>query len=100
MKTFAKRTGGYPFVAAACYTLLALAAVILPIIMSLNESPYFAGGGSVYFGLCAGVALAVIAAVELRRCKGAPPEKLLPAFAFFFISFSFLLFLRECWGKS
>jgi hypothetical protein len=68
--------------------------------MSLGESPYFYGDKAVHFGLCAGVALAVAAAVELRRRRGAPREELLPALAFFFISFYFMVFLRECWAKS
>jgi hypothetical protein len=68
--------------------------------MSLAETPYFHGNKFVYFGLCGGVGLAVIAAVEFRRRKGAPGDALLPLIAFFSVSFYFLIFIAECWAKS
>jgi hypothetical protein len=100
VKKAVKRTGRFPLLVAGCYALLGAAAVILPIIMSLAETPFFYGNRFVYFGLCGGVALAAIAVIELRRRKGASIETLLPALAFFSVGFYFLIFITECWAKS
>jgi hypothetical protein len=87
-------------VTAAGYALLALAAVVLPIIMSLVETPYFHGNKFVYFGLCGSIALALISVAELRKHRGAAFETFLPLLAFFLVSFYFLVFIAECWAKS
>ncbi len=96
----ARRTGKAPFFTAIVYAVIALAAVILPIIMSLAKTPYFHGGKIAYFGLCGGIAVGVIAIVELLRIKGPTVEGFLPLFAFFFVCFYYLILVTECWAKS
>jgi hypothetical protein len=96
----ARRSGYALLFTAMLYALIVLTAVILPIIMSLAETPYFHGDKFVYFGLCGGIALAIIAAFELRKRKGADFYALLPSLTFFFVCFYYLIFVTECWARS